>query len=198
MSYIQQSLGVGEVVITYARFPKIYSLAAWLALLIPLILFLPARIEADSFTEPYVLGTGLLFVLGLIIFVRMMLRQWSTEIGITSHRFVEKYGLLSLHTNEIALPNIEGVRVNQSVMGRLFGYGRVRIEGTGVDSVTSPPIADPVGLERHRATARWRGNKGSSAAFRGATVRFRQISSPFGAKHREGGRWHSEVSAKPT
>jgi hypothetical protein len=156
MSYIQQSLGDGEVVITYARFPKIYFLAAWLGLLIPLLLFLMALIEANQNTDPYVLGTGLLFLLGLACFLRLMLRQWATEIGITSHRFVEKYGLMSLHTNEISLPNIEGVRVNQSVLGRLFGYGRVRIEGTGVDSVTTPAIADPVGFVRAIQTAKER------------------------------------------
>ena len=71
-----------------------------------------------------------------------------------SHRFVEKYGLLSMHTNEIALPNIEGVRMSQSVLGRLFNYGTVRVEGTGVDSVTTPPIADPVGFVRAIQTAK--------------------------------------------
>ena len=86
----------------------------------------------------------------------MMIRKWSTEIGVTSHRFVERYGLLSMHTNEIALPNIEGVRVNQSILGRIFGYGTVRIEGTGVDSVTTPSIADPVGFVRAIQTAKER------------------------------------------
>ena len=156
MSYIRESLGNGETVVVYARFHKLYFAAAWLALLIPLFLFLAALIAADRYTDPYVLGTGLLFLLGLVIFMRMMIRQWSTEIGITSHRFVEKYGLLSMQTNEIALPNIEGVRVNQSVLGRLVGYGTVRIEGTGVDSVTTPAIADPVGFVRAIQTAKER------------------------------------------
>jgi uncharacterized membrane protein YdbT with pleckstrin-like domain len=84
----------------------------------------------------------------------MMIRKWSTEIGVTSHRFVEKYGLLSMQTNEIALPNIEGVKVRQSVLGRMLGYGTVRIEGTGVDSVTTPSIADPVGFVRAIQTAK--------------------------------------------
>ena len=156
MSYIQQSLGEGETVIIYARFHILYTVAAWLALLIPLFLLLAALIAANQYSDPYVLGTGLLFLLGLVIFTRMMLRLWSIEIGITSHRFVEKYGLLSMRTNEIAMPNIEGVRVNQSVLGRLFGYGTVRIEGTGVDSVTTPAIADPVGFVRAIQTAKER------------------------------------------
>ena len=45
----------------------------------------------------------------------------------------------SMRTNEIALPNIEGVGSIRALLGRIFGYGTVRIEGTGVDAVTTPP-----------------------------------------------------------
>ncbi len=131
MSYIQESLGDGETLIAEAHFPWTYSTLAWAALIL--------------------LG---IFLIGIIIFIVMMLRKWSTEIGITSHRFVEKRGLIARHTNEISLPNIEGVKVNQGVMGRIFDYGTVRIEGTGVDAVTTPNIADPVGFVRAIQTAK--------------------------------------------
>src|ERR1700748_2631852 len=100
MSYIDQSLGDGETVIARAHFSWVYSLLAWLALI--------------------VLG---IFVIGIVIFLSMMIRKWTTEIGVTSHRFVEKKGLFSLHTNEIALNNIEGVQVHQGMLGKIFGYG---------------------------------------------------------------------------
>jgi uncharacterized membrane protein YdbT with pleckstrin-like domain len=131
MSYIDNSLGDGETVIARAHFHWLYSLTAWLALI--------------------VLG---IIGIGIIIFISMMVRKWTTEIGVTSHRFVEKKGLFSLRSNEIALPNIEGVKVNQSLLGRIFGYGTVRIEGTGVDAVTTPSIADPVGFVRAIQTAK--------------------------------------------
>jgi hypothetical protein len=153
-SYITRSLGDGETVIARAHFHWLYLTAAWLSLLVPGALLLAALAQAQSQPDPYTVAAGLLFVLGLIVFLRMMIRKWSTEIGITSHRFVEKFGLLSMRTNEIALPNIEGVRVHQSVLGRLFGYGTIRIEGTGVDSVTTPSIADPVGFVRAIQTAK--------------------------------------------
>ncbi len=154
MSYIQKSLGDGETVIARAHFHSLYSVAAWLCLIVPSVLLAIAFARAQEQPDPYTVAAGLLFVLGLIAFLRMMIRKWSTEIGITSHRFVEKYGLLSMHTNEIALPNIEGVKVNQSLLGRIFSYGIVKIEGTGVDSVTTPNIADPVGFVRAIQTAK--------------------------------------------
>ena len=62
---------------------------------------------------------------------------------------------------EIALHNIEGVRVHQSITGRIFNYGTVRIEGTGVDAVTTPAIADPVGFVEGDDAGRKRNPAGS-------------------------------------
>jgi uncharacterized membrane protein YdbT with pleckstrin-like domain len=131
MSYIRDSLGDGETIIAEAHFPWTYSALAWAALIF--------------------LG---IFLIGIVIFISMMVKKWTTEIGVTSHRFVEKKGVITRHTNEIALPNIEGVKVNQGVLGRIFDYGTVRIEGTGVDAVTTPNIADPVGFVRAIQTAK--------------------------------------------
>ncbi len=168
MSYIERSLGDGETIIARAHFHWLYVTAAWRLLLVPLVLLLVAwsqvQIHPDAGTA-YAVGTGILFVLGLLQFLTMMIRKWSTEIGVTSHRFVERYGLLSMRTNEIALPNIEGVRVNQSILGRIFGYGTVRIEGTGVDCGDHARHCRPGGFcARHPDRAR---------AYRGA-VRGRQ------------------------
>jgi uncharacterized membrane protein YdbT with pleckstrin-like domain len=158
-SYIERSLGAGERVVARGQFHWLYSLAAWGSLLLPLLLvfifLVPAfQGEGSDAAKGLAALSGILFVAGLIVFLRMMIRKWTTEIGVTSHRFVEKYGLMTLRTNEIALHNIEGVRVSQGVFGKLFGYGTVRIEGTGVDAVTTPPIADPVGFVRAIQTAR--------------------------------------------
>ena len=157
-SYIDRSLGDGEQVIARARFHPLYVLAAWIAFLLPCIVFggliamyLP---HGDTVGDAVAGACALLLLLTFFAGLIRLLHIWTTEIGITSHRFVEKYGLFSLRTNEIALPNIEGVRMNQSFLGRIIGYGTVRIEGTGVDAVTTPTIADPVGFVRAIQTAK--------------------------------------------
>jgi uncharacterized membrane protein YdbT with pleckstrin-like domain len=73
-----------------------------------------------------------------------MIQKWTTEIGVTSTRFVKKTGLFNLKTDEISLHNIEGVRVKQSFWGRILGYGHLEIEGTGVGVVKIPDIANPI------------------------------------------------------
>ncbi|HVY84482.1 MAG TPA: PH domain-containing protein [Caulobacterales bacterium] len=121
MSYLERSMGSGERVIARAHFHWWYDFKAWAALVL----------------------LGLVLV-GIYIFLAMMIRKWTTEIAVTSHRFVMKTGFFTLRTSEISLQNIEGVQLTQTVWGRILGYGHLRIEGTGVDAVQIPDIADPI------------------------------------------------------
>lgn len=131
MSYIESSLGVGEKIVARAHFHWWYSMKAWLALIF--------------------LGV---LIIGIVIFVSMMVKKWTTEIAITTHRFVEKEGLFTLKTLEVALQNIEGVSVTQSFWGRIMGYGHLRIEGTGVDHIDLPTIGDPITFRAAIETAK--------------------------------------------
>ena len=163
MGYIGKSLGDGETVILRAKFHWLYDLAAWAGMIVPgviLLIFLGRAQQGPvpfAAGDPVTWGTALFAVAFLVCVFNamvMLVRKWTTEVGVTSHRFVEKYGVITLRSNEIAVPNIEGVRVNQGVLGRIFGYGKVRIEGTGDDSVLTPTIADPVGFVRAIQTAK--------------------------------------------
>jgi len=155
MSYIQKTLGDGERIVSIARFHWLYTVRAWLALIVPVIILFGITVYANESNRTALLVGGLaLLLFGSFVFLSMMIRKWTTEIGITSHRFVKKTGLISLHTDEMALPNIEGVRVNQNLWGRILGYGRLRIEGTGDDDVDLPVIDDPLGFRRAIETAK--------------------------------------------
>ena len=138
-----------------ARFHWLYNLRAWLALIVPLLLLAAALVYADEMVrEGLAIFAVALVVVGIVAFFTMMIHKWTTEIGITSHRLVKKTGFISLKTAEVALPNIEGVRVTQGIWGRVFGYGRIRVEGTGDDHIDIPDIDDPVGFRRAIETAK--------------------------------------------
>jgi uncharacterized membrane protein YdbT with pleckstrin-like domain len=132
MAYILKSLGAGERLILRAHFHWWYSLKAWLALI---FLF-------------WLLG------LGIYIFFAMMIRKWTTEIGVTTHRFIKKTGLFTIQTEEMAIHNIEGVKLHQSFWGRVLGFGTLRIEGTGVDAIELPTIANPIAFRAAIETAK--------------------------------------------
>jgi len=155
MAYIGQSLGEGERIVGLAHFHWWYTVNASVAVVVPLILLIAAGNIADPDTRQTAIVAALVVLaIGALVFLRLMIRKWTTEIGITSHRFVKKTGFLSLHTDEIALPNIEGVEVHQGFWGRVWGYGHLKIEGTGVDAIELPPIADPIGFRRAIETAK--------------------------------------------
>jgi uncharacterized membrane protein YdbT with pleckstrin-like domain len=148
-------LGDGERIVGLAHFHWWYTVNAWLAVIVPLVLLVAAEYLQDPDLRQGALVMALVVLaIGVIVFLRLMIRKWTTEIGITSHRFVKKTGFISLHTDEIALPNIEGVEVHQSVWGRIWGYGRLKIEGTGMDAVELPTIANPIGFRRAIETAK--------------------------------------------
>lgn len=154
-SYLERSLGDGERIVAEAHFHWLYTFKALLALIIPFVVLIIILLFGRAFAGGWLIILGMILMLaGIFIFLHRMLRRWTTEIAVTSHRFVEKSGLVSLRTNEIALTNIEGVRVYQGIWGRIWGYGSLRIEGTGIDKVDIPPIADPVGFRRAIETAK--------------------------------------------
>ncbi|MEO7822975.1 MAG: PH domain-containing protein [Gemmatimonadaceae bacterium] len=55
----------------------------------------------------------------------------TSEFAVTNKRVVIKVGWLRRRTVETMLSKVEGINVDQSVIGRLFGYGSIIITGTG-------------------------------------------------------------------
>ena len=125
MGYIEETLSDSEHLIHEGHFHWTYYAAAWLSLIF--------------------LGV---FVIGIIFFVQIMMRIWTTEVGVTNHRVILKTGWFSRSTDELALHSVEGVEVEQSILGRLFGYGRLIISGTGEEEVVTPLIADPLAFRK--------------------------------------------------
>jgi uncharacterized membrane protein YdbT with pleckstrin-like domain len=83
-----------------------------------------------------------------MLFLAIMLPIWTTEIGVTSQRFIYKRGLLWRSTHELQLRAIEEVNLEQSLLGRMLDFGRLELHGTGVDDIRLPPLADPLGLRK--------------------------------------------------
>src|SRR5690606_24938747 len=89
-------------------------------------------------------GILVLILVGLYFFAHMMLVKASTEIAVTNERLIYKKGLIARHVGELNIDRIEGVSVQQGVIGRFLNYGRVCIRGMGVGEVMLPPIESPI------------------------------------------------------
>jgi uncharacterized membrane protein YdbT with pleckstrin-like domain len=130
MSYVERTLADGETIRLNAKLHWIIWLRAWLALL--------------------VLG---IVLVGVVIFVRDLILMTTTEVAITDRRLIKKTGWLNWTTSELELTSVEAVNLEQSLLGRMLGYGRLQIHGTGDDVWVSPLIANPLRFRRELESA---------------------------------------------
>ena len=81
-----------------------------------------------------------LLTLGIYPFIR----RKTDEFAITNRRIIIKTGLVGRKTLEMNLSKIESVNVDQGILGRILGYGTIRINGTGGTKETFPQILNPL------------------------------------------------------
>ncbi len=65
------------------------------------------------------------------LFIAPIMDRYTDEFAITNKRVVIKTGLISRKTVELNLNKIESVNVDQTIMGRIFGFGNITIIGIG-------------------------------------------------------------------
>jgi uncharacterized membrane protein YdbT with pleckstrin-like domain len=65
------------------------------------------------------------------LFIAPLLDRYTDEFAITNKRVIIKTGLISRKTVELNLSKIESVNVDQTIMGRIFGFGTITIIGIG-------------------------------------------------------------------
>ena len=76
------------------------------------------------------IGAGLLIIAAIPILAAMLNRS-AAEFAVTNKRVIFKIGPIRNKTAEMFLNKIESVGVDQSIAGRLLGYGTIVIRGTG-------------------------------------------------------------------
>ena len=78
------------------------------------------------------------------LFIAPMLDRYTDEFAVTNRRVIVKTGLISRRTLEMNLNKIESVNVDQSIFGRMLGYGTITIIGTGGTRESFPDISNPL------------------------------------------------------
>lgn len=89
-----------------------------------------------------------LFGAGLIPLAIGWINLRTTELAVTERRIIAKFGLISRETIEIKVERIESIQVNQSVMGRLLGFGTIVFSGAGTPQLTVPSISAPLDFRK--------------------------------------------------
>src|SRR4051812_14082882 len=88
-----------------------------------------------------------------ILLLHAAFRRSITELSVTNHRVIYKSGFIRRHTVEMNMDKVETVNVDQSILGRILGYGTIHVLGTGQGIEGLSHIASPLAL-RNAITAR--------------------------------------------
>lgn len=109
------------------------------------LVYTNSHVDTNNMKE---IGIGLLVVAALIFFVGLTKRN-ATEMAVTNKRVLIKQGLFGRRTLEILLQKIESIAVDESMWGRMLGFGSVTVRGTGGTPEPFHKMAHPLEFRRH-------------------------------------------------
>src|SRR5262249_35822211 len=99
-------------------------------LLVAVFIWLPATIGL-LMTQRFKVYALIPVAIALIGLAVAWLRRQTSEFAVTNRRVIVKLGVLSTRSFELLLPKVEGIAVNQGLMGKMFGYGDIVVTGSG-------------------------------------------------------------------
>jgi uncharacterized membrane protein YdbT with pleckstrin-like domain len=143
LSFIDKNLLSNEVVIYRANLHWAIFINAFLYLFLSLL----TCAFNVWITEPnQILWTIslLALVFALISGISSYIRLKTSEFAITNKRVLIKVGFIRRHSLEVLLHKVEGIGVNQSILGRIFGFGTIIVTGTGGTKETFDQIDSPL------------------------------------------------------
>lgn len=151
MSYVERNLNDGENVI-YRTSLHWITILAWPVLFG--VLGIGCLAGAYYVTDTEWLDTGFWWagwigvLIGVLtIFFKIMLNKCS-EFAVTDRRVVIKTGLIHRKTLEVILQKVESIGVEQTIMGRILGYGTLIVTGSGGSSEPYKNIGSPLTFRR--------------------------------------------------
>ena len=150
MKYVDKVLQPGESVV-YA------TTLHWLVYLRAAVLFglaIVLLVAAGGIGEPSIalavkLVAALLCLMAIVSGVSALIRRATTELVVTDRRVIFKTGIVQRHTMEMNRSKVETVGVDQSILGRVLGYGTVSVRGTGGSFEPIPYIGEPLTFRNH-------------------------------------------------
>ncbi|MBS0221773.1 MAG: PH domain-containing protein [Proteobacteria bacterium] len=153
MSYVNSVLQPGETIRAIGKLHWIIFLRAFVLMIVGIILFIYSSALSLQLGQLVQLGGWLLLALSVLAFLHAWFVRWITELAITDRRVIYKHGFLSRRTVEMNMGKVEIVDVEQSILGRLLGFGTIRVRGTGQGIENLTQVAAPLEL-RNAITAR--------------------------------------------
>lgn len=142
MSYVEKSLVANEKLICKANLTNFIYFNE-LLYFIALVGYYFLDTKVFLIPNDYALKSLIpLAVIWVIVFLCEIIRDKSTELGITDSRIIGKKGFISIKTLDTHLDNVDNIQISYSFWGRIFKYGTLIIESRS-DTYTYKAIANP-------------------------------------------------------
>lgn len=152
MGYVEKNLMSGEKLYVQAKLHwTIFSKAILFCASSAGLLFysLKTSMAGDIKVSELVRNGGLITLIPALWYLAAAFINYNaTELAVTSKRVIAKFGFIKRSTIELNHSKVESFHVDQSVLGRIFGFGTLHINGTGGGITPIPNISDPLGFRR--------------------------------------------------
>lgn len=91
---------------------------------------------------------ALTIVIPISFIIIAVLEVVTTELVVTNKKIIGKTGIIRRTSIDLPLNRIESINVDQSILGRVFSFGKLSIRGIGGNAVTIPFIKKPMIFRR--------------------------------------------------
>lgn len=145
MSYTVRTLSKGEEIKVVAKLHWMnYAIAAFLFLVAIICSVFCFRLyQASSYNNLMAFICGFAAVSVFFGALVSLLSLFTREMVVTNKRVVSRWGVVSVRTDELKINRIESVEINQSVLGRILGYGTILFSGTGTSKARFSNVEKP-------------------------------------------------------
>ena len=145
MSYVENNLLPNEQVTYWAKLH-------WIIYFWPMVLLLGAVAVAVGVAflgwHDGWIASAVLAGIALLSFLPPWVDSLSSEFAVTNKRVLIKVGLIRRHSLELLLQKVEGIGVDQTLTGRILGYGTITVTGTGGTRESFQRISRPLEFRR--------------------------------------------------
>jgi uncharacterized membrane protein YdbT with pleckstrin-like domain len=143
MSYIDGNLLEGERVVYRTRLH-------WLLFLGPVLFIVIVLVPIAWFLSsgPWSSYAWIPLALSALILLATFIKRQSSDFAVTNKRVMMKVGIFNTRSIELLLGKIEAIAVEQSLLGRMFGYGDIVITGSGGTKEAFSQIQAPLEFRR--------------------------------------------------
>ncbi len=125
--YVESLLGANEKIIIRRR----QHWLIWVPRLVLYALIAVAIAVASALTGMLTGGVGAFGIVFVLIPLLMMVKEWidwwTEEYIVTNRRIIQSEGFINKHVVDSSLEKINDVVLAQSVLGRIFDYGDIKI-----------------------------------------------------------------------